>query len=90
MGIALENLLHAVYRAQQGRARETLVLLSTPLKAELFMLVALAPLLYIDLRAAASELLLDTDASDDFGAGVCATVKKPFVKELLRPTVAYR
>ena len=65
-------LLFEVYRAQRGREREDLFRPSVELRAELFCLACLAPLVRTDLRA------------DDLGAGVCCEISEALAGELLR------
>ena len=77
-------LLFEVYRAQRGREREDLFRPSVELRAELFCLACLAPLVRTDLRALPATTFVATDASDDLGAGVCCEISETLAGELLR------
>ena len=77
-------LLEHVYTAQRGRNRSDLVRVHTALRAELFRLCVLAPLVRSDLRAQTSGMVVATDASDRLGAVVWAKVSKALSREMLR------
>ncbi|CAE7464969.1 unnamed protein product [Symbiodinium sp. CCMP2456] len=62
-------LLSEVCSSVRGLERTSLLRPSVALRAELFCLVALAPLVQPDLRAQPSTTLVATDASDTLGAG---------------------
>ena len=81
-------LLEHIYLLQRGRCRTECVRATPELKAELFRLCVLAPLLHTDLRAQTSGLLLASDASDSLGAFVTTRVTKVFSRELQRHTPA--
>ena len=61
-------LLDQFYILQRGRQQHDIVANTALLRAELFCLCALAPLVATDPRAASSGLLVASDASDDLGA----------------------
>ncbi|CAE7631019.1 unnamed protein product, partial [Symbiodinium microadriaticum] len=81
-------LLEHIYLLQRGHCRTECVRATPELKAELFRLCVLAPLLHTDLRAQTSGLLLASDASDSLGAFVTTRVTKVFSRELQRHTPA--
>ncbi|CAE7221564.1 unnamed protein product [Symbiodinium sp. CCMP2592] len=79
-------LLDQVYVLQKGRERHELVRVPPSLRAELFKLCVLAPLLATDLRAQSCGLVVASDASSSLGAVVTARVSPDLVRELLRHT----
>ncbi|CAE7637381.1 unnamed protein product, partial [Symbiodinium necroappetens] len=80
----LLSLLNHIYVIQRGKSRDAIVPSTPGLRAELFVLCALAPFIVCDMRASSSGCLVCTDASDMVGAGACVNIEKVWAKELHR------
>eukprot|EP00438_Fugacium_kawagutii_P018528 Skav213254 [mRNA] locus=scaffold1311:39874:44557:+ [translate_table: standard] len=77
-------LLDICYAMQVGRERDELIQLPGAALAELWVLIALAPLAATNVRAESMTDIFLTDASEEVVAGVRASVGFCFAKELQR------
>ncbi len=80
----LMSCLHEIYAAQRGRERKQVVEMSTQLKDELMMSLALMMVAVIDLRLDPGDWLVATDASSTTEAGVATKIGKMRTMELHR------
>ena len=78
------SMLHEIYRAQRGRQRDDIVVLSKPLKDELLCCAGLLVVTCFNLRLKPSKLLVATDASSTTRAAVAAEIGAEATKELRR------
>lgn len=76
--------LHEIYAAQRGRDRRDVVAMSSQLKDELMMSLALMMVSVIDMRLEPGEWLVATDASSTTEAGVACRVGKQRMQEFQR------
>ena len=80
----LLSIMSLMFAAADGGDLDHIVRLSPELKSEIWAMIALGPLVAVDLRADPADYIAATDASSWGGAGVRASVPKEIVLEMCR------